>query len=100
MTILFYFAITLFLLLCFALSGLILVQESKSGGLGASFGGETTQALFGTAAPDILKRCTAWMIAFFLTSCILLNFWTESLSTPVYMQTPDVEVISSTEEPV
>lgn len=94
MTILFYFSIALFLLLCFALSSLILIQESKSGGLGASFGGETTQAIFGTAAPDILKRCTAWMIVFFLTSCILLNFWTESLSTPAYLQAPEVELLS------
>lgn len=90
MTILYYFSIALFLVLCFCLSSLILMQESKSGGMGSSFGGETTQALLGTSAPDILKRCTAWMIAIFLSACILLNFWTESLSTPVYLQAPEV----------
>lgn len=95
MTILYYFSIALFLLLSFCLSGLILMQDSKSAGMGSSFGGETTQALLGTAAPDILKRCTAYLIVFFLSSCILLNFWTESLSTPVYLQpAPEVEITS------
>lgn len=90
MTILYYFSIALFLLLCFCLSSLILMQESKSGGMGSSFGGEATQALLGTSAPDILKRATAWMIVFFLSACILLNFWTESLSIPAYLQAPSV----------
>lgn len=80
MTFLFYLAITLFILLCFVLCGVILVQEGKGSGLGASFGGDAGNSLFGTAIADVLKRFTAYVVATFLISSLILNFWTESIS--------------------
>jgi protein translocase, SecG subunit len=51
----------LFILLAFVLSVVILMQESKASGLGASFGGDPTQSLFGTSTADVLRTITAWL---------------------------------------
>lgn len=80
MSFIFYFAILVFLLLCALLCGVILMQESKSTGLGASFGGDTTDSLFGTSTADVLKQFTAWLAAIFLVSCVLLSLWTQSMA--------------------
>lgn len=76
----FYFtAIVLFMLLCMILCFVILIQESKSTGLGASFGGDSGDSLFGTSTADILKKFTAWLAIVFLGACVLLSVWTSSL---------------------
>lgn len=80
MSFIFYFAIFVFMLLCILLCGVILIQESKSTGLGASFGGDTTDSLFGTSTADVLKQFTAWVAAIFLISCVLLSLWTQSMA--------------------
>lgn len=80
MSFLFYLAIFVFLLLCLLLCSVILVQESKSTGLGASFGGETSDSLFGTSTADVLKQFTAWLAAIFLISCVFLSLWTQSMA--------------------
>ena len=81
MTFLYSLSIVFFLFLCILLCGAILIQEGKGGGLGASFGGgEGSDSLFGTATPDILKKVTAWLAIAFVAACVLLSFWTSSLS--------------------
>lgn len=80
MTFFYFFSITMFILLCILLCFVILIQESKSTGLGASFGGEASESLFGTSTADVLKKFTAWLAAIFLASCIILSFWTAALS--------------------
>jgi len=55
------------------------MQESKSSGLGASFGGEASESLFGTSTADVLKRFTGWLALIFLVACILLSLWTTAL---------------------
>ncbi len=79
MTFLYYLYICLFLLVCFILCGTILVQESKSTGLGASFGGDSGDSMFGTATADVLKRFTAYLVVVFLVSCVLISLWTQSM---------------------
>lgn len=79
MTFIFYFLLFLFLFLCVILAFLILMQDSKSMGLGASFGGDSKDSLFGTSTADVLKKITAYLIAIFLISCIILSFWSSSL---------------------
>ena len=80
MTIIYYLAIALFIFICFVLCFVILMQESKSSGLGASFGGDASESMFGTATADVLKRFTAWMAVAFLISCVFLSLWTASLA--------------------
>lgn len=80
MTFLYFTFITLFLLLCFVLCFVVLIQESKSTGLGASFGGEAGESLFGASTADVLKKFTAWLAVVFLVSCVLLSLWTAAMA--------------------
>ena len=79
MMFLYFFTIALFMIVCALLCAVILLQESKSSGLGASFGGEASESLFGTSTADVLKRFTAWLALVFLIACILLSLWTSAL---------------------
>lgn len=79
MTFIYFLSIGLFVLLCVVLCGVILIQESKSSGLGASFGGDVNDSLFGTSTADVLKTFTAWLAGIFLVACILLSMWTATL---------------------
>lgn len=80
MSFFYYFAILLFLLLCGLLCLVVLVQESKSMGLGASFGGDPGDSLFGTSTAAVLKKFTAYLAAIFLVSCVLLSLWSAGIS--------------------
>jgi preprotein translocase subunit SecG len=80
MAVIYYLSIVLFLILCALLCFVILIQESKSTGLGASFGGESSDSLFGTSTADVLKQFTAWLAAIFLTSCLILSLWTQGMA--------------------
>jgi preprotein translocase subunit SecG len=75
----FYVFLTLFLILCLILIFSVLIQEAKSLGLGASFGGDSGDSLFGTSTAEVLKKFTAYVSAFFLIGCLLLSFWSGSL---------------------
>lgn len=79
MTVLYYLLLFLFLFLSVILCLVILVQESKSSGLGATFGGDSGDSLFGTSTPEVLKKITAWLSVIFLGGCIILSFWTGAM---------------------
>ncbi|MGA8164854.1 MAG: preprotein translocase subunit SecG [Waddliaceae bacterium] len=89
----YFFSIFLFMLLCLVLCFVILIQESKSTGLGASFGGDTPDSLFGTSTADVLKKFTAWLAAIFFISCTVLSLWTSAMerSTVTESTTPLLE---------
>ena len=84
MSFVFYLALFLFIGLCVLLCLVILVQESKSLGLGASFGGDPGESMFGTSTADVLKKFTAWLAYIFIAACILLSWWSAGIS-----RTPD-----------
>jgi preprotein translocase subunit SecG len=79
MTFLFYTFLFLFMLLCSVLCFVVLIQEAKSLGLGASFGGDAGDSLFGASTAEVLKQFTAYVTCAFLIGCLLLSFWTGSL---------------------
>ncbi len=79
MTFLFYLAIFFFMLLCGILCLVILIQESKSLGLGASFGGDPGESLFGTSTAAVLKKFTGWLVVVFMVACVLLSIWSASI---------------------
>ena len=81
MTVLFYLSIFLFMLLSVVLCLVILVQESKSLGLGASFGGDPGASLFGTSTADVLKKVTAYLAVVFVVACVLLSIWSASIGS-------------------
>lgn len=80
MTFIYFLTIALFMILCALLCFVILIQESKSTGLGASFGGDASDSMFGTSTADVLKKFTAWLSFIFLTSCVILSIWTSAMA--------------------
>ena len=75
MTVLFYIFLFLFLLATTLLCFVILIQEAKSLGLGASFGGDGGDSLFGTSTADVLKKFTAYLVGTFFLACLVLSLW-------------------------
>lgn len=95
MTILFYLFLFLFLFASVLLCFVILIQEAKSLGLGASFGGDSGDSLFGTSTAEVLKRFTAYLAGTFLVACLVLSFWSSSLGRRQPASMNPVEVESS-----
>jgi len=79
MTMLFYVFLFCFLVLSVLLCFVIFIQESKSLGLGASFGGDVGDSLFGTSTASILKKFTAYLVGIFLVICLALSLWTSAM---------------------
>lgn len=63
-------------------------------GLGASFGGDAGgDSLFGTSTAEVLKKFTAYVVAFFMISCVVLSLWTSALGRKSAPKKPQVEEI-------
>lgn len=96
MSIIFYVVLFLFLCLCGVLCLVILVQESKSLGLGASFGGDPGESLFGTSTAEVLKKFTAYLAIVFMIACVVLSLWTGHLTrNKVQFVPPTIEETTS-----
>ena len=91
MTTFFYIILFLFLGICVLLSFVILIQESKSMGLGASFGGDAGDSLFGTSTADVLKKFTAYLALIFMIISLTLSIWSSSMED-FSVQVPQVEI--------
>lgn len=94
MSALFYIVLFLFVALCALLCFVILIQESKSLGLGASFGGDTGDSLFGTSTATVLKKFTAYLAGIFLITCLILSLWTSSIARSKAQLNVNIEEIS------
>ena len=79
MTFIYFLSLFLFMGLSALLCLVILIQESKSLGLGASFGGDPGESLFGTSTAAVLKKFTAWLVVIFMVACVLLSLWSSAL---------------------
>ena len=60
-------------LCCLLLIGLILLQKSKSEGLGMAFGAGAGESLFGARAGNVLSRATVMLGIVFLANTLLLG---------------------------
>lgn len=87
----YYVCIFIFLFLSLILSVVILMQESKSMGLGSSFGVDSGDSLFGVSTPSVLKKFTAWLSCIFCLGCMILSFWTASIVRHKTANTHDIE---------
>lgn len=73
---------------------MILIQENKSLGLGASFGGDAGSSLFGTSTATVVKKLTAWLAVIFLVGCVVLSLWTSAMgrsSAPDLLNSEQIE---------
>jgi preprotein translocase subunit SecG len=55
------------------LIGLILLQKSKSEGLGLAFGASTGESLFGARAGNVLSKATVFLGVVFMASALFLG---------------------------
>ncbi len=63
---------------CMVLMGVVLLQQGKGGGMGAAFGGATTQVFGGRGAGNILTRATAICAAIFMITSVSLAYLSSS----------------------
>jgi len=89
----------LFLFVCLVLCFSILIQEAKSLGLGASFGGDGGDSLFGTSTAEVLKRFTAYVGTGFFIGSLILSLWSSSLGRS-FEKGPDLLAPTEQEAPL
>ena len=92
MSLMFFLFIFLFIFVALLLSGFVLMQESKSLGFGASFGGDSSSSLFGSSTAAIVKKITGYLIASFIIGCLISSYWSHSLSKAP--KAPEVQIES------
>ena len=74
MQILFYFVVTLHVIVCLFLIGVVLVQQGRSADLAGAFGGQGSQTAFGPrAAANVLTRLTTWSAVIFMVTSLSLT---------------------------
>lgn len=61
------------LLVCILLTLLVLMQKPRSEGLGAAFGGNFTDSLFGAQTSDVLTKGTIWLGGIFMALTLVLG---------------------------
>jgi preprotein translocase subunit SecG len=69
--ILFYFVLTVHVIVCLFLIGVVLIQQGRSADLAGAFGGQGSQTAFGPrAAANVLTRLTTWSAVIFMCTSI------------------------------
>lgn len=79
MMVLYATSLGIFFFVALVLLLVILVQESKSSGLGSFLGGDSRDSLFGTSTPEVLRQTTVGLSVTFVALCLLMSFWTSHL---------------------
>ena len=74
MQILLYFVVTLHVIVCMFLIGVVLLQQGRSADLAGAFGGQGSQTAFGPrAAANVLTRLTTWSAVIFMVTSLSLT---------------------------
>jgi len=69
-----YFVVTLHVIVCLFLIGVVLLQQGRSADLAGAFGGQGSQTAFGPrAAANVLTRLTTWSAVIFMITSISLT---------------------------
>ncbi len=77
-TLLHYFMIFVQVVVGFMLIGIILLQKSKSQGMGTAFGGGMGESLFGSQVGNVLTKVTVVLAFIFLLNSTMLAFMKSS----------------------
>lgn len=68
--------IAIHIIACIILIVLILLQAGRGGGLSETFGGESSQTIFGTKVSVFLTRATVVAACLYLITCMVLGIMT------------------------
>jgi len=74
-TILKFLLVVMYVLCSLSLIFVVLLQQGKGAGMGASLGGGASQTLFGSRAPTFISRFTGVLAAVFFLGAIALAKW-------------------------
>jgi len=101
MQILLYFVVTLHIIVCIFLIGVVLLQQGRSADLAGAFGGQGSQTAFGPrAAANVLTRLTTWSaVIFMLTSLGLTVLYARSTGSRSVLQGAKPAPISAPAKP-
>lgn len=66
----------------------ILLQAGRGGGLSESFGGSSTQTLFGTKTSVFLMRATAVSAVVYIITCLVLGVMTAHMGRSLVSKVP------------
>lgn len=83
-----YVLLTIHILVCFALIGIVLIQGGKGAEIGAAFGAGASNTVFGASGGQSFlgKATTGAAIIFMLTSLALAMFWGQPGSSSIMPQ--------------
>ena len=101
MGVLYYIVIFIFVLVCLLLVGIILMQSSKTGGMGSGMAGNAAldTAFGGEGADKLLVKITAFLATLFMVLSIALNVLSTSDSQEISVSKSSVlqgEVVPDT----
>ena len=69
-----YLVVTLHIIICLFLIGVVLIQQGKSADLAGAFGGQGSQTAFGPrGAANLLTKLTTWSAVLFMLTSIGLT---------------------------
>ncbi len=75
---LYWIVMALHIVVSLALIAVILLQAGRGGGLSESFGGSSTQTIFGTKTSLFLMRATAASAIIYIITCLVLGVMTSN----------------------
>jgi len=91
----------IFVIVCLLLMGIILMQSSQTGGMGAAMGGGAMNAAFGGQGADkLLVRVTSGLAVTFMVLAITIGFMGHPDSTVVSRENPTLTRNKGAGEPV
>lgn len=80
----YYLLVTFYVVACFVLMIVILLQQGKGGDIANAFGGGSSQAVFGArAGATVLTKITAGLTVAFMTLALVLSIWGSRGTTSV-----------------
>lgn len=84
--------LVVFVIVCFLMTLLILMQRPKQEGLGAAFGGGVTDQVFGARTTNVLQRGTVYLGSLFFILSL-------ALAVLIGQQNKTTSMVSKTDEP-
>ncbi len=84
---------------CLSLIGLVLLQKSKSDGLGSAFGGGGNDSLFGARAGNVLTKATIGIFILFLVNTLVLGMLFSGSASESLMEQAVLDVPAPVSQP-
>lgn len=90
--------LVIFVIVCFLMTLLILMQRPKQEGLGAAFGGGVTDQVFGARTTNVLQRGTVYLGSLFFVLSLTLAVLIGQKNKKTSMVVPKVEAKEAAKE--